>query len=83
MDDGNKVTHEGLLRGYHLNTQSFSKEENENPAKILKDLYEVDTVVERNNGKFRLAIWKKASRDQFKDHIEHFILPSMRYKISV
>ncbi len=83
MDDGNKVVSNNKIRGYHLNTQSFTYDENEQLATILKELYSIETEIEKNKDKFRLAIRKTASRNNLREKIESFILPSMKYKISV
>ena len=81
MDDGNNVVRNGKSYGYHINTQSFSYEENEILARVLNDLYEIEVKIEKNKGKYRLAIWKRLSRDQLRDQIEYLMLPSMKYKL--
>lgn len=82
MDDGNAVMRKGKLCGYHLNTQSFTKEENELLAEVFSVLYEISCTVERNHGYYRLAIWQAPSRKIFSDLIQEHVLPSLKYKIS-
>lgn len=81
MDDGNAVMRNGILRGYHLNSQSFSKAENVQLAGILEDTYGIECTVERNHSYHRLAIWRKTSRKRFADIVRPHILPSMKYKL--
>lgn len=83
MDDGNKVVRNNKLLGYHLNTQSFTYDENQLLADTLKELYGIEATIEKNKNKYRLAVWKNVSRNIFRKTIECFILPSMKYKISV
>ena len=81
MDDGNAVIREAKLCGYHINSQSFTHEENILLSSILHRLYAMESVVERNHNKFRLAIWKKNSREILKDMIRPYVLGSMKYKL--
>ncbi len=81
MDDGNAVIRESKLRGYHLNTQSFTFDENEQLSSLLKKLHGIESSVESNKGYYRIGIWQKASRDKFRGLIEAYIVPSIRYKL--
>ncbi len=82
MDDGNAVMRKGKLCGYHLNTQSFTRGENELLAEVFLALYEISCTVEKNHGYYRLAIWQEPSRKKFSHLIQEYILPSLKYKIS-
>jgi len=81
MDDGNAIRHNNMLRGYHLNTQSFTQKENERLAEWFKSNYGIKCSIEQNHGKPRLAIWQRASREAFAALIEGYLLPSMKYKL--
>jgi len=81
MDDGNAVIRKGILRGYHLNTQSFSPSENTLLLECLYRLYKIESVMELNHGKYRLAIWKEDSRQKFRNLVIPHIIDSMKYKI--
>ena len=82
LDDGNAVVRKGKLCGYNLNTQSFTKEENELLAEVFSALYDISCIVEKNHGYYRLAIWQAASRRKFSNLIQEYVLPTMKYKIS-
>jgi len=81
MDDGNIVVRSGKVIGYNLNTHSFSQQENELIIKLFERLYGVSFKLDKNKGKFRLAVWKKLSRELFRDIIKKYILSSMQYKL--
>ena len=81
MDDGNLIRKKGIVRGYHLNTQSFSEEENMLLSKGFASIHGISCSVERNHQYYRLAIYKKSSREHFVEMIKDHILPPMRYKI--
>ena len=80
MDDGNVVKKSGKVVGFHLNTQSFTRDEN---LKLLNFFRSVDIVgaLEKNHGKYRIGIWRKPSRDIFLEIIKDHIIPSMKYKL--
>ena len=80
MDDGNALKEGGIIRGYHLNTQSFTFAENEILASVLKRNFDIACSVVRNNGKYRLYIGAK-SRGKFRSLIQNFVVPSLQYKI--
>ena len=83
MDDGNvvrnKITKE--VKGYHINSQSFSLEENELLQKVIWQSFGIKCSIEKNKKYYRLAIWQKTSREKFGDLVSKFILPSMQYKL--
>ena len=81
MDDGNVIKHKNVVRGYHLNTQSFTQEENERLATWFESVYRIRCSIEQNHGKPRLAIWQRASREAFATLVEEYLLPSMKYKL--
>lgn len=81
MDDGNAIIRKGKLCGYHINSQSFSKEENLILSKHLLQLHGIESNLELNHGKFRIAIWRQDSRRKFRNLLEPYILESLRYKI--
>ena len=82
MDDGNAIFRNGRVYGYHLNTQSFTKAENERLAKSLKRIYAIEANLEKNHGKWRLRIMKEGSRSRFVKLIKKFIVKDLSYKIS-
>lgn len=81
MDDGNAVIRDGKPIGYHLNSQSFTRKENEMLVCTLKQVYNIDCSLENNHGYTRLGIWKRASRELLQQILEPHIIPSMRYKL--
>ena len=82
MDDGNIVKRNGKTIGFHLNTQSFTKTENEYLKKMFLEKYEICVNIENNKRKYRLAIWRQLSRARFVSLIERYTIPSMQYKLS-
>ena len=81
MDDGNVVKDkEGRVYGYHLNTQSFSKDENELLARALKIVHGIECTIQKNNGYVRLFI-RAQSREKFVSIIKQIVIPSMQYKL--
>ena len=81
MDDGNKVVQGGRLKGYHFNSQSFTYDENRTLSLHLKDLHDIESIVEKNHDGYRLAIWKKESRLRLKELIQPYVIKDMLYKI--
>lgn len=81
MDDGNAVMRKGKLCGYHLNSQSFSFQENLFLSDSLKELYGIESVLERNHGRCRLAIWKSESRTRLRALLQPLVIPVMSYKL--
>jgi hypothetical protein len=82
MDDGNIIRREGKVYGYHLNTQSFSREENDIISQILYKVHGIENLLEKNHGRYRIRIMRKESRSKFQDIIRQYILPEMKYKLS-
>lgn len=80
MDDGNAFNSENATHGYHLNTQSFSKEDNERIKSVFKRIYDIDCSVQKNNGKYRIFV-RVASMEKFAGMIYPHIIPSMMYKL--
>ena len=81
MDDGNIVRKNAKVVGYNLNTQSFSKKENEHIVRIFKDVHQINFLLDKNKGKYRLGVWQKQSREAFSNLIEEYVIPSMQYKL--
>src|SRR3989344_7018783 len=75
MDDGNVINRYGVFGGYHLNTQSFSLDENGKIAKILEEMHGIHANLERNHGYVRLSIMRKESREKFRELIQKHVIP--------
>lgn len=45
MDDGNAVLRKKKLCGYHINSQSFTYDENHLISKVLNDLYSIESIL--------------------------------------
>ena len=80
MDDGNLVKTGDKLKGFHLNTQSFSDEDNLKIKDLLSSI-DINCSLERNKGRYRIGIWQKDSREMFIEIIKDSIINSMRYKL--
>ena len=80
MDDGNAKRRNGVIGGYNLNTQSFTKAENETLASCFNNLFGIKARVEKNNGYFRIGIYASESCRIFKEMFEENVIPSMQYK---
>ena len=80
MDDGNISIKNDKCCGYHLNTQSFTFEENKLLSQVLLKYYGLICSVQRNNGYYRLYIFTR-SANRFREIIEDFIVGSMKYKL--
>ena len=77
MDDGAKDYHQ--LR---INTQSFSQEENGTIISILKAKLGINATLNRDKNRFRLRI-SANSMSSVRQLVAPYILPSMRYKLSL
>ena len=77
MDDGTKEGNQ--LR---INTQSFSKSENELLIKILRAKLGIDAALNRDKGRFRLRV-KGESMPKLKRLVKKYFIPSMLYKLSL
>ena len=80
MDDGNLFRSGKYTPGYHLNTQSFTKDENHMMAKMFRDIWNVQCSLQKNHCKYRLYI-VSGSKEIYRNIIEDYILPSMKYKL--
>lgn len=80
MDDGNVMATYGSTHGYHLNTQSFTRIENERIAELLRIVWKLRCTVQKNKGKYRIYIWSR-SKSAFVQIVREFLLPSMQYKL--
>lgn len=81
MDDGNVITRNGKTYGYHLNTQSYTEDENKKISCVLRNTYGIESLLEINHDKYRLRIMQKPSRDNFRKLIEDHVIDSMKYKL--
>jgi len=78
MDDGSIKSDRN--RALIINTQSFTKAENERLVKILKEKFEVEATLRPQRNLFQLYIGGKTVA-RFVELISPFVLPSMRYKL--
>ncbi|MEK7601481.1 MAG: hypothetical protein AAB480_03055 [Patescibacteria group bacterium] len=81
MDDGNIVRSEGKVKGYHLNTQSFDLAEHRRLIQAFEKSHGIHVNIEKNNRYYRLAIFRRESREKFRSLIHAHVLPSMQYKL--
>jgi hypothetical protein len=63
-----------------LNSQSFSKEENELLSQFLRAKFGIETSLNRDKDRFRLRI-ASVSESRLKRLVESYIIPSMLYKL--
>lgn len=79
MDDGSlkSVRH----RTYVIHTLGYSRRELENIQKILDKKFNLQTSLHSQKGKYWRLYVKSQSAEKFKQLIEPYILPSMRYKL--
>lgn len=81
MDDGNAVRRDnGTIRGYNLNTQSFTEEENHRFVAIFKKHFDIPCTLNKNHKKYRLYIGVNGS-ERFRNLIKAYIIPSLQYKL--
>ncbi len=81
MDDGNVIRVRGTLKGYHLNTQSFTEAENQIIVDSLEEVHGIHAAIERNHGYYRIGIYSKTARNTFRDLIKEYVIESMKYKL--
>lgn len=81
MDDGNAIRVKGIVKGYHLNTQSFTEAENQTIAKFFEEIHGIHAYLEKNHGYCRIGIYAKAARNTFHDLIQGYVIESMKYKL--
>jgi len=75
MDDGSKS-----YETYYLNTQCFDYLSQKKLIKILKEQFGIESFLNRDKEYFRIRI-KQSSARRFKELIENYIIPSMKYKL--
>lgn len=82
MDDGNinRWVKYPSLYTYHINTQSFTVNENKLIVKALKNKYKINAKIHKNNGYPRLYICMD-SKMILRKLIEPFVHKSMQYKL--
>ncbi len=80
MDDGNIRKVKEKIYGYYLNTQSFSLNENRILIQALKNNFDIDSMVMKNKGKYRIYIGA-LGKDKFSQLIKDLVIKSMKYKI--
>ena len=76
MDDG--ARDKGQLR---LNTQCFSREENQTLVGILEAKLGISATLNRDKKQFRLRV-KEVSMPRVRQLVSRYLLPSMQYKLS-
>jgi len=81
MDDGNIKSGNGKVRGYNLNTQSFSREENIRLRDAIEAVHGIGSSIEHNHHYYRLGIYHRQSREKFVSLVREFVIPSLQYKI--
>lgn len=72
MDDGGICT-----RSYQINSQSFTNNEVEFLIKILKTNFNIEASYDKNN----VIYIKTCSKELFKNLIEPYVIPCMKYKL--
>jgi hypothetical protein len=80
MDDGNAKRQNEITYGLNINTQSFTREENEYLCDIFRRVWNVTCTVQLNNGKWRLYVLKR-DVESFSNIVSPHIVPSMQYKL--
>lgn len=76
MDDGTN----GPTGGFTLNTQNFTREENEILRGILKRNFQLETSLHRDKAYWRIYIFPR-SRERFIGLVKQFIIPELKYKL--
>jgi hypothetical protein len=77
MDDGCYAKPE-----FHINTQSFTLEEQNRLQEILKQKFGIVSVLRPDRKQWRIAVKSKSTPSLFKI-VEPYIIPTMRYKIVI
>ncbi|HBV01485.1 MAG TPA: hypothetical protein DEF00_03815 [Candidatus Taylorbacteria bacterium] len=77
MDDGTK---EG--KQARINSQSFTREENQKLSHLLEATLGIKSTINRDKHLFRLRI-SNQSMSLFRNMVAPYIVPSMRYKLSL
>ncbi|OGN05846.1 MAG: hypothetical protein A2831_03055 [Candidatus Yanofskybacteria bacterium RIFCSPHIGHO2_01_FULL_44_17] len=81
MDDGNARVDKNRFDGYHINSQSFTLEENQLLVNALYKNFGVFCRIHKNHGKHRLYIGVKANVEKFKKIIQSLVISSLQYKL--
>ena len=79
MDDGSSYT-KNQRRYYFFSTQSFPLEDQERLVQALKDNFEIDATIQKNNSYYILYIRSKSAQ-LFLDLVRPYIHPCFAYKI--
>ena len=77
MDDGTREGHQA-----RLNSQSFTRRENEKLSDMLEAKLGILTTINRDKDLFRLRI-RDQSMPLFRTLVGQYIIPSMQYKLSL
>ena len=80
MDDGNVRKTAGDVKGYDLNTQSFTLSENQILQQALQNVWNIRATLNKNHKYYRLHLGVREIY-KFANLIRKHILPSMEYKI--
>jgi hypothetical protein len=81
MDDGNARIENEKLYGFHLNTQSFTENENMLLAEALNKNWGIECRLHKNKKHKRLYIGGMKNYSNFRRVIRPYILPSLAYKL--
>ena len=75
MDDGSKS-----YRTCYLNTQRFSLQSQKRLIKMLRGQCGIESSLNKDKEYYRIRI-KQSSAERFKELIQNYIIPTMRYKL--
>lgn len=79
MDDGHKMC-KGKYSTYLLNTYAFTVEDQLRLCKLLKDKFDIDCILQKDDVSYRIYI-RRNSTDRFKNLIFPFMVDCMKYKL--
>lgn len=85
MDDGSLIAkkRDGKIHAFEMYLSTYTtKEENQVIIDYFKEVWDVNFTQTKNKGKYRLRCGTKEFR-KFREIIEPYIIPSMRYKIDM
>jgi hypothetical protein len=77
MDDGYNYPDKGC----EICSESFSKEENEELIKMLKEMFNINSQLRRVRKSSYRIYFKKSDKTKLFEIIQNFVIPSMKYKI--
>lgn len=80
MDDGSIKSHEA--KGVIFNTQGFVQNDILQLVKVLREKFSLEATPRRQKDGFQIYVSAK-SYERFREIVDDYILPSMRYKIPV